>query len=225
MMLLLHEGHGAARKFFTPSNSRSYDRVARYATFGRDSAWKRVIIEAVASRPSVLELACGTGILSSMLVSSGRSVVGIDLTFEYLRVLRRKLDLPLSQGTAELLPYRSESFDAVVSSYLAKYVDVGSVADECWRVLRPRGIAVFHDFTYPEKKVWRGLWNAYFMLLRLCGTLASDWKVVFEELNDVIRESSWEKRIQTTLRNRGFENIVCEKYTSGTAAIVFAEKP
>ncbi|HXV45449.1 MAG TPA: methyltransferase domain-containing protein, partial [Nitrososphaera sp.] len=125
--MLVHEGHASARKFFTPANAGSYDSVARLATFGRDAAWKCEIIKAVGSKNSVLELACGTGVLSSMLAAAGKSVVGIDLSFEYL--YRSKRRLQAAQGTAEVLPYRDGSFDAVASSYLAKYVDARSVVD------------------------------------------------------------------------------------------------
>src|SRR5688572_12155406 len=138
--MLVHEGHESARKFFTQANAGSYGSVVRLATFGQDVAWKQKILKAIGSRNSVLELACGTGVLSSMLAGAGKSVVGIDLTFEYLRASRRSLHAAVAQGTAEVLPYRSESFDAVTSSYLVKYVDVQNVVSECWRVLRPGGV-------------------------------------------------------------------------------------
>ena len=93
------------------------------------------------------------------------------------------LNVPVAQGTAEVLPYRSESFDAVVSSYLAKYVDIYEVINECWRVLRPGGVVVFHDFTYPSNLI-SGLWSRYFALLRLAGRFVTSWKVVFGELDD-----------------------------------------
>jgi demethylmenaquinone methyltransferase/2-methoxy-6-polyprenyl-1,4-benzoquinol methylase len=221
--MLVHEGHASARRFFTPANAASYGSVVKLATFGQDAAWKQKILKAVGSRNSVLDLACGTGILSSMLAGAGKSVVGIDLTFEYLRASSHKPHI-LVQGTAEVLPYRSESFDAVVSSYLAKYVNVQNVVDECWRVLRPGGVAVFHDFTYPGGFM-RSLWNTHFALLRVAGNFATSWKVVFEQLDDVIKNSDWVNQTTDALRNRDFQNIDCKYYTAGTAAIVSAEKP
>jgi demethylmenaquinone methyltransferase / 2-methoxy-6-polyprenyl-1,4-benzoquinol methylase len=222
--MLVHEGHAQARRFFTQTNADSYDLIVRLATFGRDIAWKYEIIRAVSHQRQILELACGTGILSSMLAQRGKSVTGIDLTFEYLISLKRKLNTPIAQGTAEVLPYRNESFDAMVSSYLAKYVDVQKVIDECWRVLRPGGIVVFHDFTYP-KGVICNLWNIYFELLRLAGRFVTSWKVVFEQLDDVIKKSYWVDLTMDALKNRKFQNINCRSYTAGTSALVSAEKP
>jgi ubiquinone/menaquinone biosynthesis C-methylase UbiE len=186
LTLLVHEGHARARRFFTQANAKSYDTVVRYMTFDRDSMWKRGMLEALGGRHDhVLELACGTGILASMLAQASKNVTGIDLTFEYLRASRYKLGLPLAQSTAESLPYRGESFDAVVSSYLAKYVHI----------------------------------------LRLAGRFIASWRIVFEELDDVIRKSQWVSQTQSALSSRGFQNIACRYYTAGTAAIVRAEKP
>ena len=222
--MMVHEGHARAMRFFTSSNADSYDWVVRLATFGQDSAWKREIIRAVDNYSHILELACGTGILSSMLARRDKNVAGIDLIFEYLRAAKRKLNAPIVQGTAEVLPYRSESFDAIVSSYLAKYVDIQEVIDECWRVLRPGGVVVFHDFTYPTGLI-SSLWNRYFALLRLAGRFVTSWKVVFGQLDDIIRRSDWVDQTINVLENRKFQNVNCRWYTAGTAAIVSAEKP
>jgi len=222
--MLIHEGHAHAMRFFTPANADSYDLILRLATFGRDNTWKREIIKTLSHHSQVLELACGTGVLSSMLVEEGKSVTGIDLTFEYLVTLKHKLNTPIAQGTAEVLPYRDESFDAVVSSYLAKYVGVQEVVDECWRVLKPGGIVVFHDFTYPRGVV-RRLWNIHFELLRLAGRFVASWKVVFEELDNVIKESDWADQTITALRDRRFQKIGFRYYTGGTSAMASAEKP
>src|SRR5215210_4349822 len=207
--MLLHEGHAQAMRFFTNINADSYDLISRLATFGQDIAWKHEIIRAVRSRSHILELACGTGILSSMLAERGKSVAGIDLTFEYLLILKRKLKMPIAQGTAEVLPYRDESFDAMVSSYLAKYVDLQKVIDECWRVLRPGGIVVFHDFTYPSGLICN-LWHTYFELLRLAGRFVTSWKVVFGQLDDVIKNQTGLIRQYMPLRIENFRMSIAD---------------
>jgi demethylmenaquinone methyltransferase / 2-methoxy-6-polyprenyl-1,4-benzoquinol methylase len=224
-MLLLHEGHATALEFFTPENAASYDSVARYATFGQDVAWKRRIVQLVESCRSVLELACGTGKLTSMLSRPDRSITGIDLTFEYLVASKKRGDFRVAQGTAELLPYRELQFNAVVSSYLAKYVDIESVAQECLRILRPGGLVVFHDFTYPSNPGMQVLWKAYFRILQFAGLFAPTWRVVFDNLANYVRESKWDDIAASALENAGFRNITIEYYTAGTAATISAEKP
>lgn len=222
--MLVHEGHASARRFFTPVNAASYDSIVRMTTFGQDSAWKHEITRSVGDRNSVLELACGTGILSSMLIRAGKSVTGIDLVFEYLRASRHKVTTDVAQGTAEVLPYRNDSFDAVVSSYLAKYVDIQTVVRECWRVLVPGGVVVFHDFTYPGG-IMRSMWNTYFAILRAVGRIVTSWKTVFDQLDDVIKHSEWVENTRSALYASGFHHVSCRYYTGGTVAIVSAEKP
>lgn len=225
--MLVHDGHTNARKFFTRANADSYDSVVSLATFGRDINWKRLILQAIIQKDndSILELACGTGILSIVLAKNGMNVTGLDLTYEYLAKAMRRIDLPLAQGTAEILPYRNELFDVIVSSYLIKYVDVQKVVEECWRVLKQNGTVVFHDFTYPANKMMRVVWNTYFIILRMIGGFVRSWKPVFEDLDEVISKSNWIVWTQDALCERGFEDISCKYYTAGTAAIITARKP
>lgn len=201
--------------------------MVRTTTFGRDAAWKSQILAEIRTRKKVLDLACGTGILAAMVDAGSRGrVTGLDLTFEYLQMARRKMPLACVQATAEAIPYRDGTFDAVISSYLAKYVDLRALAGECWRVLAPGGIAVFHDFTCPENPAMHGLWRLYFAILRVAGELArSSWKGVFCDLDRVICESHWTGALQEALQERGFAGIKCKRYTLGTTGMVVAKKP
>jgi demethylmenaquinone methyltransferase/2-methoxy-6-polyprenyl-1,4-benzoquinol methylase len=188
-------------------------------------AWKRLILSRLGpGHPRVLDLACGTGILSSKLAGEGKQVAGLDLTFDYITQAGKKMELAFVQGNAEVLPYRDGVFDAIVSSYLAKYIDAELLADECWRVLAQGGIAVFHDFTCPEGTM-RRLWDAYFSLLRLAGRLSKSWRPVFENLDTVICKSDWVNKIVDAMERRGFSDIRFSSHTCGTAAIVEGKKP
>ncbi|MGI0020605.1 MAG: methyltransferase domain-containing protein [Nitrososphaera sp.] len=222
--MLVHAGHASARKFFTPSTAPSYDAVVGITTFGRDAAWKREILKVVSGHGPVLDLACGTGILTSMIRETGRPVAGLDFTRDYLEIAKDKMGPLFAQGTAEVLPYRDGTFDAVVSSYLAKYVDVSLMVCECLRVLKPGGIVVLHDFACPGGAM-RSLWNAYFAALRLAGTFARSWKPVFDGLDSVICQSRWEEQAIDAMQKCGFQGVAGRHLTLGTAAIVVGRKP
>jgi demethylmenaquinone methyltransferase/2-methoxy-6-polyprenyl-1,4-benzoquinol methylase len=226
-MLKVHEGLRNARKFFSHENASTYDSVVRFTTFGQDSLWKNQILDIIGKQSSILDLACGTGILSLMLIDSAIiEVIGLDLVFDYLEIAKKKTKkLFLTNGTAEILPYKNECFDSIASSYLAKYVDIERVVDECWRILKHDGIVVFHDFTYPTNNLMESFWNAYFMILRITGIFLKSWKAVFQELNQVVKTSRWVEQTIDSLRQRGFEVISCKYYTFGTAAIISAKKP
>ncbi|HEX5978608.1 MAG TPA: class I SAM-dependent methyltransferase [Nitrososphaeraceae archaeon] len=227
--MTLHDGYKYARKFFTVKNSSSYDSVVRYATFGRDAMWKNEISKLVHDCPCILDLASGTGILASRIQNGDTNiqVSCLDLTFEYLQIAKNKSSKPfLVNATAELLPYRDEFFDSIVSSYLAKYVNIESVVNECWRTLKHEGIIIFHDFTYPSNNLMKNIWKMYFLILRLTGKLIEPWAAVFKDLDKLITATStWPEQVIKSLKGSGFKEIRCRYYTSGTSAIVVGRKP
>jgi demethylmenaquinone methyltransferase / 2-methoxy-6-polyprenyl-1,4-benzoquinol methylase len=145
-----------------------------------------------------------------------------------LKIAKKKEsnNLFLVNGTAEVLPYRDESFDIVVSSYLAKYVNIEYVVKESWRTLKHQGIVIFHDFTYPRKSMMKKIWKAYFLFLKLIGKIIKHWASVFKQLDKlIITTSGWPEATVQCLRVNGFDEIRCNYHTLGTSAIIFARKP
>lgn len=100
----------------------------------------------------VLELACGTGILTQLLsdnlVESGR-LVATDLNEPMLRYARAKLDprdtLSWSVADASALPFAPAAFDSVVCQFgLMFFPDKATALGEVRRVLRPEGTFCFN---------------------------------------------------------------------------------
>ena len=142
----------------------------------------------------VLDLASGTGILSEMIKSntSGLDVLSLDLSFDYAKISNNTRKIRnVVNANAEMLPFRNRSCDCIVSSYLAKYVDINKVVAEISRVITPNGVVVFHDFSYPKNKIVRFLWKLHFKLLRIAGSVVTSWQHVFLELDQLIENSKW----------------------------------
>ena len=247
-MLRVHDGHKNARRFFGSRNAASYDSVVRLTTFGKDLMWKKQIMNIIRldtkkrenfSETVILDLACGTGILSSMLLDTRpniKNIIGLDLTFDYLEVAKNKIkcknivadnDKPFlfANSTAEVIPFKNKCFDIITSSYMAKYIDIQRVVDECWRVMKHNGIIVVHDFTYPQNTLFQSFWNFYFVILQFAGNFIKSWETVFRELCQVIKTSKWVEQTLYALNEKGFENIMCNYYTCDTSAIISAVKP
>lgn len=223
----VHEGHIIARKFFNYKTASSYDFIVRLTTFGQDYLWKNHMLSILDKRENILDLACGTGILSSLISKSNKKqIMGLDLALDYLKIAKKKGGYCLFiNGNAETLPYRSNSFDTIISSYLAKYVNIRRLVEESWRVLNHNGVIVFHDFTYPQNIIFRILWSAYFVVLQIVGNFSASWGTVFRDLNNVIRNTKWVEEMMYVLQQAGFKSISCNFYTIGTAAIISAKKP
>ena len=96
----------------------------------------------------ILELGCGTGTLwqeNNARVPSGWEIAMSDSALSMVQVSRANL-LPLRRGWSftsldgQVLPFRDESFDAVLAVGLLDQVsDLNQALGEAWRVLRPSG--------------------------------------------------------------------------------------
>lgn len=214
-----------AQSFFNKDNSGSYDRLVKLATLGQDLNWKKKLVESVPKGSLVLEMACGTGILSSLLKQNNNLIYGIDLTFEYLSTLgQKKIEIESINGTAEFLPFQSRFFDCIVASYLPKYVNLNFLASECKRVLRKGGILILHDFIYPKRCAYQIAWKIYFRIIKTLWRLDSKWASVFNGLDKLIINNKWDSEIDSILTSHGFVHISKEFQTFETSAVVSAFK-
>ncbi len=221
-----NEGHLYAKNFFNKSNALSYDELVKFTTFGQDYYWKRKMLNKISTKGLILDLACGTGILSSMLKKEGHVAFGIDLTYEYLKISKKRdSDYFCINGIAEFLPFKNNYFDCIISSYLPKYSNLPRLINECFRVLKNGGIIMLHDFIFPIRLIFREMWKLYFKILRLSGRLLKNWSKVFKELDLLIMSTDWYDTLPKILINHGFTQITSETLTLETAAIISAKKP
>jgi SAM-dependent methyltransferase len=120
-----------------------YERCFVPAIFGR---WAPQIVNAasVASEDRVLDVGCGTGVLTRAAadrVADESQVTGLDLNEGMLAVARRlRPQIDWRQGDATTLPLPDESYDVVVSQFSLMYFpDRHAAIREMVRVLRPGG--------------------------------------------------------------------------------------
>jgi SAM-dependent methyltransferase len=85
----------------------------------------------------VLDLAAGTGKLTRMLVTTGASLVAVEPVEAMRRAFSERLpDVPVRPGTAEAIPLRDGSLDAVVVAQAFHWFDSVRAAREIHRILR-----------------------------------------------------------------------------------------
>jgi demethylmenaquinone methyltransferase / 2-methoxy-6-polyprenyl-1,4-benzoquinol methylase len=173
-----------ARALFAGISS-NYDVVAELLSFGQNGRWRRAMVARVADGldvasdrtasmnggPLVLDVATGPAAVARELV--GRrpavSVIGVDQSAQMLGAgarivdsmgLRGSIRFALAQG--ERLPFADESFDAVMFTYLLRYVDdPEATLRELSRVVRTGGTLANLEFAVPSMPVWRALWMIY----------------------------------------------------------------
>ncbi|MDZ7363439.1 MAG: class I SAM-dependent methyltransferase [candidate division KSB1 bacterium] len=218
-------------RFFT-GTGQSYDLVVRLCTLGCDVYWKRRLLAKVPPSQAILDLACGTGIVTFALAKRHPQarLVGVDVTEEYLQVARQKAQ---TRGVkAEFIHANAETvtltgmFDCITSSYIPKYVDADVLLANITPHLQSGGVIVLHDFLYPQHPLPRALWHVYNRALNFLGRIFfPEWKEVFDNnLTELIVRSKWLDDFSTALRRHGYTNIEIERLTFGSAAIISAKK-
>jgi SAM-dependent methyltransferase len=127
----------------------------------RDEAALRTVVEFSGCGPNdtVLDVACGPGILACAFAKVARHVTGIDLTpamLERARALQAEQGLKnvtWKQGDVLPLPFSDASFTLVVSRFAFHHLlEPGSVLTEMRRVCAPGGtVMVIDSAPAPEK--------------------------------------------------------------------------
>ena len=103
----------------------------------------------------VLDVACGTGVVSVTAARLGAHVTGLDLTPELLQRARENsgiaaIEIDWHEGDVEKLPFADVSFDAVLSQFGHIFAPRPEVAiAEMLRVLKPGGTIAFS--TWPPE--------------------------------------------------------------------------
>ncbi|MFP7753478.1 class I SAM-dependent methyltransferase [Thermodesulfobacteriota bacterium B35] len=109
---------------------------------------------------TLLDLACGTGVMTDLLVEACphlRRILGLDLSLESMLIAarhfreqgtlaRRGIRLQLLQGTADILPVADGCMDAVImGNSIHMLPDERHLLREVARVLRPGGLFAFNS--------------------------------------------------------------------------------
>ena len=157
-----------ARRMFD-GIATSYEWPAELFSFFQYGRWRKSLVSQLEVAPAerVLDVCTGTGLVAIDIAEGlGCRVIGVDLSRGMIEQARRNLasrsaesPVPLIQGRAERMPFADGSFDAVVFTYLLRYVESPeSTLGELARVLRPGGQMVSLEFFVPPNPMMRALW-------------------------------------------------------------------
>lgn len=213
-MIKFEEKRAYVQRFFQQTG-KSYETVVKVCTFGIDSIWKNTILSEIDHPETVLDLACGTGIVSFAIAKRFPNcrVIGVDITESYLQVARGKAEKSQIKNVQFIQEWAEEfstkqKFDCITSSYLAKYADIPKLIKHTTTMLKPGGLLLFHDFTYPKSRIISSAWEIHFILLQRLGSkFYPEWSEVFYDLPDMVRKTTWVEDLMTAMKENGFFNI------------------
>ena len=130
---------------------------------------------------TLLDVACGTGILLDRAHKKGYTCAGIDLSDGMLRQAQKlNGEFNLVRGSFYDLPFREKAFTTVSSTNAisGEGIDAVRVLGEMLRVARGQLRVV--DYVKPDEET---LWNRFLMWLgRLIGDQPNDYHALFKEL-------------------------------------------
>lgn len=211
----------------------TYDIANRIITFGRDRAWRRLVVEAAGLNPGglVLDIGCGTGDIAYRAWRRVRNslVVAADFSEEMLREGMRKkkhTSIRWCLSDACRLPFRDSCFDAVLSGYLVRNVpDTTTVFREQTRVVKTGGRVVCLE-TCPPPGGAPGLPVRLYMrfLIPLAGRFISGDNSAYRYLGESSSRFMDPGRLASVMEEVGLRHRYFRRFMFGTQVVHVAEK-
>ncbi|MFZ4714916.1 MAG: class I SAM-dependent methyltransferase [Bacteriovoracaceae bacterium] len=141
----------------TDQTKKTYDQIAEdYHQKRLDkslSGWNEylevpameALIKPLVKNKKVLDLGCGSGILTSRLISWGAKAEGLELSPQMVEIGKKVYpEITFTVGNAESIPFEDKIFDVVGSSLVMHYMkDLEKPFKEVSRILKPGGHFVF----------------------------------------------------------------------------------
>ena len=129
----------------------AYDLVAASVSFNRWKDWVMSAIPLIEGN-RILEIGHGPGHLHLILLDRGLSAVGIDESKQMGHLAKRRSGgiARLTRGLAQRLPFPSDSFDTVISTFPADYINDPLTLAEVKRCLSNDGRFIVLPVAWPK---------------------------------------------------------------------------
>lgn len=201
-----------------------YDLLNRLITFGLDQGWRRRAVGMLELAPSsvVLDLACGTGDLLTILERSGFRTLGADFSFGMLASASAGSGCVV-QADALRLPFPDGSLDGLVSGFaLRNFTELGEVLAECARVVRRGGRISLLEVDTPPGRLMRSGHRLWFeQLVPRIGALLSDAEA-YRYLPRSVAYLPSIRDLRNLLHDAGFEQVERHRLAGGAVQVVTA---
>ena len=208
-----------------------YDLLNRVLSFGLDRTWRKSAIRRLGEQKNgrILDVATGTGdVALATLQLEPVEIVGVDIAEVMLMSARQKAarkfpgaPIVFLQGSAERLPFETDSFDAAIVAFGVRNfsnLDVG--LRSIGRVLKPRAPLVILEFGQPETKLIRAFYGMYSrLILPRIGRVLSGVTGPYKYLPDSIQAFPHGQEFLARLEECGFEDTFAEPLTFGIVSL------
>jgi len=145
------------------TSPKDYDRGIQILTLGRLTSLKKTIAEDYISEGTrVLEIGCGTGMLTRMMADRGAQVMGIDSSPGMLAeaekvnqsgILEERVVLELMDASQISDRFPAASFDLIVATLVFSEIPEGEqrlILEDCHKILATNGRLLIADEVIPD---------------------------------------------------------------------------
>ncbi len=199
----------------------TYDFISRVFSYGMDRRWKRLGVKnaPLPETAVVLDLACGTGDFSEMVMQRlpKAKAIAVDLTEGMVTLARRRGIALAACGDAAALPFADDSFDCVFIGYgLRNFPNLNAAVREIERVTRPGGLMVSLDFFPPANPILRRLYLAYlYVQCGFWGLLLHGRPRIYTYIPHSIQSFLSIEDFSLLLKNMGYEQVSSHPFIFG----------
>ncbi|MCE3229848.1 MAG: 2-heptaprenyl,4-naphthoquinone methyltransferase MenG [Bacteroidetes bacterium] len=217
--------------------SGRYDLLNSILSFGTHKGWRRKCVGILSAvKPQhILDVATGTGDFAIACAKlNPAKITGIDISEGMMKVGREKIQslglqnmITLEQGNAETIAYPDNTFDAIVIGFgVRNFQDLEKGLRNLNRVLKPGGLIVILEFSYPTNPVYRAGYNFYFTYITpLIGKIFSKDQRAYSYLMESVKAFPNNENFVAIMKKTGYVNTFYKGLTMGVAAIYCGDKP
>jgi len=181
----------------------------------------------------LLDVAVGTAAVSLgavKIVGPRGRVFGVDPNPSMLREARKKVDIPLSRGVAQALPFMSEFFDFVTMGIALRHVsDLKAAFSEYCRVLKPGGTLWILESHVPRNRigheVTKFVWSKVIPGLTYLTTRSRDAKELMDYYWDTIDQCVEPEKVVEAMLAGGLESARSKLVVPGAFCEYTGKKP
>lgn len=193
----------------------AYDRLVGMNP-GYHANLRRAATSARQAGPRILDAGCGTGASTAALLTAvpDANVVAVDASGGMLDVARAKQwpgSVRFVHSRVEQLPEAGVSgpFDAAFAAYLVRNLpDPDATLATLWRLLRPGGLLVVHDYSLSGNILPRLTWDAVcWSVIIPAGGLAVGDARLYRYLWRSVRDFDSPRQFARRLRRAGFADV------------------